>query len=204
MNAHCTLQYTEHYPNLLYILFYVSDERAFRLHAKRVVENFTKNVVDAAERELPVETANRIKSVSDITMNLIRPEIIRFVSKFNSLIDKHLSIPPELPMSDEAELQNTADMDSYELQCKKDIEELELVYKQQAVMINHLKAELDLYDNDLMAEAETDLAMCDLFEENFGEFGNSMGSSNSIGNECSDITVFNVLEHLNTAETLKN
>lgn len=171
------------------------DERAFRLHTKRMVENFTKNVVDAAQRELPAETANRIKSISEITLNLIKPEIIRFVSKFNALIDKYLSIPADLPMDDEKCLQNTPDMDNFELECKKDIEELELVYKQQALMLNHLKAELDLYDDGLMAEAEIDMGICDLYEENFGDFSNS---SSTIGN--SDNTVSNVLGQLSSFE----
>lgn len=173
----------------LFLMF--SDERAFRLHTKRMVEKFTKNVVDAAQRELTVETANRIQSISDITLNLLKPEIIRFLSKFNALIDKHFGIPADLIIDEEKCLQNTPDMDSYEMQSKKDIAELELVYKQQALMINHLQAELDLYDSGLTAEAEIDMGMCDLFEENFSDFEDSSSNSNTD-------SVANVLEQLNS------
>lgn len=186
----------------MYCLFCVlmPDERAFRLHIKRMMENFTEKVVDAAQRELSVETANRIKSISDITVNLMKPEIIRFLSKFNACIDKHLGIPADLPLDDENQMQNTPDMDNFEMQCKKDIAELELVYKQQALMINHLKAELDLYDNELVAEAEVDMGMCDLYEEHFGEFNHS---TSNIGSS-DDTTIFNVLEHLHRSKTESN
>lgn len=168
------------------------DERAFRLHIKRMFEKFTKDVVDAAQRELTVETANRIKSISDITLNLIKPEIIRFLSKFNAQIDKHLGIPADLAIDDEKCLQNTPIMDDLELQCKKDIAESELVYKQQALMIKYLRAELDLYETELTPQAEIDMGMCDLFEENFSDFSNS-SSSNSMDN-----TVTSVLDQLSS------
>lgn len=167
------------------------DERAFRLHIKQTLEKFIKNVIDAAQRELTAETANRIKSISNVTLNLIKPEIIRFLSKFNALTDKFFGIPADLSIDEEKLLQNTSDMDDYEMKCKKDIAELELVYKQQAIMINHLKAELDLYETgSVMAEADIDMSMCDLFEENFDDC-----DSNSSG---SDDPVFNVLDQLNS------
>lgn len=162
-----------------------------------MVEKFTKNVNDAAQRELSVETANRIKSTSDVTLNLIKPEIIRFISKLNALIDKYFGIPADLVIDEEKRLQNTPDMDSLEMQCKKDIAELELVYKQQALMINQLKAELDLYDNELMAETEIDMGMCDLIEENFGDCRNRSSISNS-NNNSSDNTVTNAMERLSS------
>lgn len=174
------------------------DERAFRLHTKRMVEKFTQNVIDAAERELPAETAQRIKSISDVTVNLIKPEIIRFISKFNALIDKYFSIPSDLVIDEDKCMQNTPDMDNYEKQCKKEFAESELVYKQQALMINHLKAEFELYDNVLMI-AETDMGMCDLFEKNFGDGSVSQGSGSDNNNSSIyDTTVASVLEELSS------
>lgn len=163
-----------------------------------MVEKFTKNVSEAAQRELSTETANRLKSVSDISLNLIKPEIIRFVSKFNALIDKYFSIPADLVIDEAKQTQNTPETDSYEMQCKKDIAELELVYKQQAHMINQLKAELDLYDDELMTEAELDMGMCDLFEKHFGDCSNSSSTSSlsSCTNDSSDTLVINTMEQL--------
>lgn len=155
-----------------------------------MVEKFTKNVNDAAQRELPVETANRIKSISDVSLNLIKPEIIRFVSKSNALIDKYLSIPADLVIDEGKRTQNTPEMDNYEMQCKKDIAELELVYKQQALMINHLKAELVLYANELMTETEIDMGMCDLFETNFSDGSNS--SDNTVANAMEQLSSFGI------------
>lgn len=179
---------------MLYFLFDMLDERAYRLHTKRMVEKFTKNVNDAAQRELSVETANRIKSISDVTLHLIKPEIIRFVSKLNALIDKYFGIPVDLVIDDEKRSLNTPDMDKYEMECKKDIAKLELVYKQQALMINHLKAELELYDNGLMEEADIDMGMCDLYEENFGDSSNCSSSNNN----SSDYTVASAMEQLSS------
>lgn len=195
----CTSLCFIHYQQSLLksLNLFMLDERAFRLHTKRMVEKFTQNVVDAAERELPAETALRIKSISDVTMNLIKPDIMRFLSKSNALIDKYLSIPADLIIDEEKCMQNTPDMDNYEMQCKKDFAELELVYKQQALMINHLKAELDLYDNELMAEAEIDMSMCDLLEENFGECDDSSGGGgDSINSSIHDSAVASVLGEL--------
>lgn len=133
-----------------------------------MVEKFTNSVIDAAQRELTVETAAKIKSMSDNVLNLIKPETIKLLSKLNALIDKHFSIPDNLPLAENI-LQNTPAMDDYEDQCKKEIAEMELVYKQQAVMISHLKSELELYDTKLDAEAHIDLGMCEVFERINGD-----------------------------------
>lgn len=133
-----------------------------------MVDKFTENVIDAAQRELTVETANKIKSLASNALNLIKPETVKFLSKVNALIDKNLTIPPSVPIG-ENNLQNTPDMDDYERKCKEDIAELELAYKQQAYMMEHLKKELSFYDNELVAEAEIDDEMCKLFESNFTE-----------------------------------
>lgn len=146
-----------------------SDERVFRLHTKRMVEKFTNSVIDAAQRELTVETATKIKSMSDNVLHLIKPETIKFLSKLNAHIDKHFSIPDNLPLGENS-LQNTPDMDDYETQCKKEIAEMELVYKQQAIMIMHLKSELQLYlEAKMDNEAHVDLGMCEVFERINGE-----------------------------------
>ncbi|XP_055325764.1 uncharacterized protein LOC129579621 [Sitodiplosis mosellana] len=143
-------------------------ERLFRLHCKRMMDKFTENVIVAAQRELTVETANKIKSLGNNALNLIKPETVRLLSKIHALVDKHLTIPPSIPISENC-LQNTPDMDDYERKCKEDIAELELVYKQQAIMLAHLAKELTFYDNELIAEAETDIEMCNLFENHFTE-----------------------------------
>lgn len=131
-----------------------------------MVEKFTSKVIDAAQRELTVEMANKINALGGSAMNLIKPETIKFLSKTNMLIDKHLTIPETVSVGKDS-LQNTPDMDDYERQCKKDIADLELVYKQQAVMMNYLAKEKELYDTKLMEEAAIDMGMCDLYENNF-------------------------------------
>lgn len=167
-----------------------------------MVEKFTQNVIEAAERELPVETAQRIKSISEVTMNLIKPEIIRFLSKLNALIDKYLSIPSDLIIDEEKCLQNTPDMDSYEAECKKDLVALEKAYKQQMLMMNLLKAELELYDGELIAEAEIDMEMCNLYEQHFGDCNDSGDGSAYDGNNSTfpihNTAVASVLDELSS------
>lgn len=151
-----------------FIQFYSNfvDEKLFRLHCKRVVDKFTNNVIEAAQRELTVETAMQIRSLSANSLNLIKPETIKFLSKTNALIDKHFTIPETLPIENNT-LQNTPAVDDFEKDCKKNIAELELVYKQQAIMMNHLLKEKELYDTKLMEQALIDQSMCDLYENNF-------------------------------------
>lgn len=170
LKKECKSQFTifsisQHITHVLLCVF--SDERMFRLHTKRMVEKFTNNVIDAAQRELTVETANKIQSLTDDSLNLVKPETIKILSKFNALIDKNFTIPTNVSMGENS-LQNTPAMDDYEKECKKEIAELERVYKQQAIMMSHLMAELELYDNSqLVEEAEIDMGICELFENNF-------------------------------------
>lgn len=138
------------------------------MHCKRVVDKFTENVIDAAQRELTVETANKIKSLGSNALNLLKPETVRFLSKINALIDKHMTIPMNVPIGVN-NLQNMPEMDDYERKCKEDIAELESVFKQQSIMMAYLTEELKFYDNELIAEAESDNEMCNLFENNFTE-----------------------------------
>lgn len=147
---------------------WISDERLFRLHCKRMVDKFTENVIDAAQKEFTVETANKIKSFAGNALNLIKPETVKLLSKTNVLIDKYFTISPSIPIGENS-LQNTPEMDDYERKCKEDIAELELVYKQQAIMMEHLSKELAFYDKELVAEAEIDNEMCNLFEMHFTE-----------------------------------
>lgn len=149
-------------PSILFCLV----ERVFRMNNKRMIEKFTNNVIDAAQRELTVETATKIQSLSNNALNLIKPETIKFLSKMNALIDKSFTIPATLPIVENS-LQNTPAMDDYEKERKKDIVEMERTYKEQALMISHLMAELELYDGGLVDEAEFDMGICDLFENNF-------------------------------------
>lgn len=152
-----------------FILFnFFLDEKLFRLHCKRVVDKFTNNVIEAAQRELTVETAMQIRSLSTNALNLIKPETIKFLSKTNALIDKNFTIPETLPIENNT-IQNTPTVDEFEKNCKKNIAELEMVYKQQAIMMNHLLKEKELYDTKLMEQALIDQNMCDLYDNNFSE-----------------------------------
>lgn len=172
----------------LFWFFFPADERLFRLHCKRMVEKFTENVIDAAQRELTVETANKIKSLGSNALNLIKPETVRFLSKINAVIDKNFTIPAKVPIGENS-LQNTPDMDDYERKCKEDIAELELVYKQQAIMMAHLSKELAFYDSELVAEAETDSEMCNLFENNFSKSNLNAELIDNVATILKDITV---------------
>lgn len=152
---------------MIFLKTFFSDEKLFRLHCKKLTEKFTNAVIDAAQRNLTVEIANRIKSMSSNAMNLIKPETVKLLTKINGQIDKHFTIPANVPIG-ESSLQNTPDMDDFERSCQKEIARMELIYKQQAIMMNHFKKEMELYDN-LIEEANVDMAMCDIFENNFTE-----------------------------------
>lgn len=138
-------------------MFFVSlsDEKLFRAHCKKLIDKFTDNVIEAAERKITMET-DQLKSFASNALNLIKPETIKFLSKTNALIDRHLSIPLNLPVEENYSLQNTPDMDDYEMKCKKDIAEMEKVYKQQSYMIKCLKKELQIYDEKLMDVTNVD------------------------------------------------
>lgn len=165
------------------------DERLFRMHCKRMAEKFTNSVIDAAQRELTVETANKIKSLAGNTLNLIKPETIKLLSKTNTLIDKHFTIPETLPLSSENMLQNRPEMNDYGRKCEQDIAEIELVYKQQAIMMNHLLKEKELYDTKLMEEAQIDMSMCDLFEKHFSDSTTNTEDVDNVVQMLKDIDV---------------
>lgn len=141
-----------------------SDEKLFRAHCKKLIDKFTNNVIDAAQREITMET-DQFKSFANNSLNLIKPETVKFLSKANALIDKHLAIPSNLPVEDNYRLQNTPDMDDYEMKCKKDIADLEKLYKQQTYMINSLKKELEIYDDKIIDVAEADQLMLSSLEK---------------------------------------
>lgn len=136
------------------------------MHTKRMLEKFTNSVIETVKRDLDDETAARIQTLSNQALNIIKPETIKFLSKFNALIDKNFAIPAHLPIG-EHELQNTLEMDDYEKQVKKEIADLELIYKQQAVLMNRLMCEKKLYDTELIGEVESDMASCNIVENNF-------------------------------------
>ncbi|XP_031633979.1 uncharacterized protein LOC116347522 [Contarinia nasturtii] len=143
-------------------------ETMFRLHCKKMIEKFSNDVISSAQKEFTVETANNIKSFAEKdAMKLIKPETVKLLLRANSYIDKVFTIPPSVPVGENF-LQNTPEMDEYENKCKLEIAELDLVYKQQAIMMNYLQKELEMYDSSgLIEESEIDMSMCDMFDNNF-------------------------------------
>lgn len=147
-----------------------SDEKLFRAHCKKLIDKFTNNVIDAAQRDITIDTT-QLESFANNSMNLIKPETVKFLSKTNALIDKHFAIPPNLPTQcdEDNNLQNTPDMDDYELKCKKDIAELEMVYKQQSYFASILRKELELYDEKLMDVVKVDDGIIGAYEKYFAD-----------------------------------
>lgn len=143
-------------------------ETMFRLHTKKMIEKFTSDVITSAQKEFTVETANNIKTFAENdAVKLIKPETVKLLQRMNAYVDRMFSIPPSIPIGEYC-LQNTPEMDEYEKKCKMDIAELERVYKQQAIMMNHLRKESEMYvSSGLLQEAEIDMNMCDMFESNF-------------------------------------
>lgn len=137
------------------------------------------------------EEVAKIKEMAAKSLDLIKPETTKMLSKINALVDKHFTVPDTV-LFGESNLSNTPDMGDYEKTCKQDIAEYEKIYKQQAIMIAKLKKELALYDEKLLQEAQIDNGMCELFENNFTQsnleadvIDNVIGKLKEIGIESS-------------------
>lgn len=124
-------------------------------------------MIDAAQRDITIDTT-QLKSFASNSLNLIKPETVKFLSKTNALIDKHFAIPPNLPIEDN-NLQNTPDMNDYEVTLKKNLAEAEMVYKQQSYFMSLLKKEMELYDEKLMDVAKVDDGIIGAYEKYFAD-----------------------------------
>lgn len=132
-------------------------------------------MIDSAQKDLSVETARKLRSAAENSMQLTKPYLIKMFLRTNALFEKYFRIPDHISIDDSIDKnQNSCEMDRYEQECKEKIAELELVHKQQAVMLKQLNAEMEFYDQKLMEDAIIDNNLCDLFEENLANINDDV------------------------------
>lgn len=144
--------------------------------------------------------ARRIQDLSDNYMKIIKPDLVELNRTFAEKVDKYLSNPLNEMVMDHgvgagqvaAVCDDDAD-DTDENALNGRINELETVYKQQAILMQKLRAELEFYNTVMNVQAEIDDGLC-LLIENYMQ--DSASASELDGAE-------RILEHLNNVLVLE-
>lgn len=156
---------------------------------------FFDGLIASAQKDCTVELANKMQELSNNYMQIIKVDLHELIRAFDAKVDKFLSIPAGVTGSGPIAGQIAAisdGVDGAEKAANKRLEELEMVYKQQALLLRKLRAELEFYDAVMDDQAEIDDGLCSLVEKCMQENSNELD-----GNE-------RILEHLSKVLEAKN
>lgn len=160
-----------------------------------MIQMFFDGLIASAQKECTVEMANKMKELSKNYMQIIKLDLNELIRTFDGKVDKYLSIPANVtgsgPIAGKAAALSD-DVDGAEKAVIKRLEELEMVYKQQALLLRKLQAELEFYYAVMDDQAEVDDGLCTLVENNMQENSNELDDSERI------------LEHLSNVLEAKN
>lgn len=155
-----------------------------------MIQLFFDGIIRSAEKKCTVEMAQQIRDLSNNYMKIIKIHLTRLIRAFDEKVDKFLTIPMEMTphrLGTEYDIAvcdgNAANAEENAL--KEHIDELETVYKQQAILLSKLRAELEFYDTIMNVQAEIDDGLCILVENYMQLNGNELDGDERI------------LEHLN-------
>lgn len=160
-----------------------------------MIRSFVGSIIDGAQKECTVEMARKIRDLSKNYMQIIKVDLGELIRTFDEKVDKYLSIPAELTVhsTGAGEVAAVCDVkDSEENALNERIDELETVYKQQAILMQKLRAELEFYQTVMDEQAEIDDGLCLLVEKYIQDDVSEPNTDERI------------LEHLNTVLEAEN
>lgn len=162
-----------------------------------MIQLFFDGIIESAEKKCTVEMAHQIRNLTKNYMQIIKLHLTRLIRAFDEKVDKFLTIPMEMTPHrlgaehvDAVYDVNAANAEENAL--KEHIDELETVYKQQAILLGKLRAELEFYDTVMDVQAEIDDGLC-ILVENYMQ----MNDNELNGDE-------RILEYLNKVSEAKN
>lgn len=174
---------------------YIPGAKYARLNCKQMIRSFVGSIIDGAQKECTVEMARKIRDLSKNYMQIIKVDLGELIRTFDEKVDKYLSIPAELTVhsTGAGEVAAVCDVkDSEENALNERIDELETVYKQQAILMQKLRAELEFYQTVMDEQAEIDDGLCLLVEKYIQDDVSEPNTDERI------------LEHLNTVLEAEN
>lgn len=142
----------------------------FREDLEEVVNHLTEQII--RRRDFEPETVTKLQDITKNTSNIVKHEIIDFLKDQDNLIEKYFSIPDNVPLVRQENGVDYTNIDeSTEQELTDRVEKLKLVYKQQILLANKLKQELEYYQETVDEQCDIDDKLCDLIEQNLTEVG---------------------------------
>lgn len=145
------------------------DEAMVRKHCTTVIKELVVEALDSIKEHKidSTELEQKIRAMAENPSKIIDPAVNDLSQKFNACVDKYMSIPNNVAIPDFCLMGNdvdpTEDNDELEQQLTKQLQELELVFKQQTVLCARVDAE-----NKAFAELEKDIkideGLCELLQ----------------------------------------
>lgn len=160
-----------------------------------MIQSFFSSIVESAQKECTVEMARKIQDLSDNYMQIIKLDLVKLNRKFDEKVDKYFTIPMDMTVHGVgagrvAAVSGSGDCDEKTL--NERIDELETVYKQQAILSQKIRAELEFYNTVMDVQAEIDDGLCFLVEKYMQDNASGTDSDQAI------------LEHLNKVLRAEN
>lgn len=162
-----------------------------------MIQSFFSSIVESAQKECTVEMARKIQDLSDNYMHIIKLDLVKLNRKFDEKVDKYFTIPMDMTVHGVAAgrvaaASDSGAGDSDEKTLNERIDELETVYKQQAILSQKIRAELEFYNTVMDVQAEIDDGLCFLVEKYMQDNASGTDSDEAI------------LEHLNKVLRAEN
>lgn len=113
------------------------------------------------------ETEQKLRAIAENTSQIIAPAVNDLSQKFNACVDKYLAIPNYVVVPDYClrgeDIDPTVNSEELEQQLIKELQDMELVFKQQTVLAANVTEEIKSYE-ELKKDIEIDEGLCEIIE----------------------------------------
>lgn len=134
----------------------------------RIIRSYFASIIESAKKEINVETARKIQALADNSAQIIKLDLTSLNRAFAEKVDRYLSVSArDHGLSDTRSVSagSNGASNAEESTLRDRIDELEMVHKQQAILLQKLRAELEFYTTTMDDQAEIDNGLCLLVEK---------------------------------------
>lgn len=160
-----------------------------------MIQSFFSSIVESAQKECTVEMARKIQNLSDNYMQIIKLDLVKLNRTFDEKVDKYFTIPMNVTVHGvsgdrDAAVCDSDAADANENTLNERVDELETVYKQQAILSQRIRAELEFYNTVMDVQAEIDDGLCFLVEKCMQDNASGIDSDERILEQLNNVLEF--------------
>lgn len=140
-----------------------ADEKLIRSYLKNRIKKICEQFIKKNETELSVEKARELRQFAETFTDAADPELNELIKDFNRIVDRYLTVPSNVPLYyDIYQKEKILPVAGSSQEREEHLKMLQKIYKQQKILQEMLKNELEFEKETLSREKEIDSELIEL------------------------------------------